>query len=166
MEDIYHSLKMDDSNKIGSRNDNHQLVSASVDSIQEKGLEINEWVDYGINNVKVQDLKISEGVESKEDFSKISWEDAIHATEQLPNLIEEVESRKGMEDFREIDRQNGVDPWFGKEKSFNLYYGGDPVKVEKIGDRYLIDHGRHRIFAAKGLGIEIIPARVKELKGY
>jgi len=112
----------------------------------------SEWVDRGIIDVPVQDLPISEDVNGPEDFDHhISWEDAKAATEKLPEIQKGVAEGKTADDFTGNDR-----------RVYDLYYGNDPVYVNKDGENYDIISGRHRIYAAKHLGLSTIPAHVKE----
>lgn len=122
----------------------------------------SEWVDRGIIDVPVKDLPAPDDVDSPDDFSKISWDDAITASEQLPGIQADVNAGKTAEDFSKEDEINGQSWQTGKRRIYDLYYGNDPVVLDKDGDQYTIDSGRHRIFAAKKLDLETIPARVKE----
>ncbi len=104
-----------------------------------------------------------EGVSGPEDFNHhISWEDAKSAADRLPGIQEEIKAGKTADDFSAEDLAAGVDYAHGKRGVYDLYYGSDPVKLDKIGDQYDIVSGRHRVFAAKAAGLESIPARVTE----
>jgi hypothetical protein len=123
----------------------------------------SDWVDHGIIDVQVSDLPDPENVSSPEDFDHhISWEDAQKATKQLPEIQKEVNGGKTGDDFYDEDQAAGLDHSEGKKRIYDLYYGSDPVRLDKVGDQYDIVSGRHRIFAAKELGLDTIPARVRE----
>jgi hypothetical protein len=127
--------------------------------------QLSEWKDLGIINVPVANLPDPDGVSSPADFNHhINWEDAKSATQQLPQIQKEVgEEGKTRDDFADQDQASGLDYSQGKTRIYDLYYSkNDPVKVNKIGEEYTIDSGRHRIYAAKALGLETIPARVSE----
>lgn len=137
--------------------------SKTISSIQGDDVEKQEWVDHGVIDVNVKDLPMPENVNSKEDFNHhINWNDAESATKEMPQIQNEVKEGKTREDFQKYDQQNGLGYTQGKERVYDLYYGSDPITLDKVGDQYTIISGRHRIFAAKELGIETIPARVKE----
>jgi hypothetical protein len=127
----------------------------------------NDWKDLGIVDVPVADLPSPDGVSSPDDFNHhISWEDAKSATEQLPQLQKEVSAGKIGDDFTVEDEAAGLDYQNGRRRLYDLYYSPyDPVQVDKMGNQYFINSGRHRIFAAKELGLNTIPARVKEKNG-
>lgn len=125
----------------------------------------SEWKDHGIIDVSVSDLPDPEGVSSLADFPHhISWEDAKYRTQQLPEVRKEVQKGKTREDFHAMDQKEGLPYKEGKEGAYDLWYGDDPVNLCKADDKYEITGGRHRIFAAKELGLNTIPARVKEKK--
>ncbi len=143
--------------------ENNSLSSEGIRSIQGETDKNPEWIDRGIIDVSVADLPDPEGVSSPEDFDHhIKWDDARSATEALPQMQQEVKNGKVRDDFHAQDVQDGLDYQHGKERIYDLYFGGDPVAVDKVGDQYTIVSGRHRIFAAKEAGLETIPARVNE----
>ena len=133
--------------------------SSPMDSQQLKDV----WEDKGVIDVPVADLPDPEGVESPQDFNHhISWDDAQSATKQLPEIREMVKNGKTGDDLSAEDQAAGLDYTHGKRRVFDLFYGSDPVTLDKDGDHYDIISGRHRIYAAKELGLSTIPARVKE----
>jgi hypothetical protein len=114
----------------------------------------SDWVDHGIIDVKVADLPWPEGVTSPADFERISWEDAQAATLRLPEIQKQLSAGVQPDDLTADDH-----------RVYGLYYGGQPVKLALINGEYDIDGGRHRVYAAKALGLETLPARVKEKLG-
>jgi hypothetical protein len=139
------------------------LGPQGIRAVQGEGVSTGEWVDHGIMDVPVQDLPTPDGVSSPADFNHhISWEDARAATEQLPGLQEQVNAGATGDDFSAADDAAGLSYAEGQRRLYDLYYGSDPVYVNKIGDNYDIISGRHRIYAAQALGMESIPVRVKE----
>jgi hypothetical protein len=92
----------------------------------------------------------------------IAWEDARSATLKLPEIQQEVNTGKSGDDFMAEDQAAGLDYAHGKRRVYDLYYGSDPVTLNKMGEKYDIVSGRHRVFAAKELGLSTIPARVIE----
>lgn len=123
----------------------------------------SEWKDLGIVDVSVADLPKPDDVAGPQDFDHhISYADAITASRQLPDLQEQVTAGKTGDDFRAEDQAAGLDYSDGRQRLYDLYYGADPVRLDKVGDQYDIVSGRHRIFAAKELGLATIPAHVRE----
>jgi len=126
----------------------------------------NDWVDHGIIDVPVADLPMPEGVSSPADFPHhITWDDCASATSQLPQIQQEVNAGKTGDDFFNEDQAAKLDHEHGKKRIYDLYYGSDPVQVDKVDGQYVsINSGRHRVYAAKALGLETMPARVIEKK--
>lgn len=134
-----------------------------IRSMQGVDASESDWVDRGIIDVPVKDLPMPEGVAGPEDFNHhISWEDAKSAAEQLPGIQSEMAAGKTADDFSAEDQKNGLDYAHGKRGVYDLFYGSDPIKLDKVGDNYDIISGRHRVFAAKAAGLESVPARVME----
>jgi hypothetical protein len=139
-------------------------VSPALPNTSSDSANISDWKNLGIVDVPVSALPDPD-VKSSDDFNhNISWEDAKKRTLELPSLQRDVAAGKVGDDFSAEDEAAGrsyTDPE-GRRRLFDLYYGSQPIKLAKDGDNYFIDGGNHRIFAAKELGLETIPARVKE----
>ncbi len=151
---------------IQSKSPPELLTPTGIRAIQGGDEPNQDWVDRGIINVPVADLPAPDGVSSPDDFDHhISWEDAVRATQQLPQIQEEVHLGKMGDDFDTQDQVNGLEYAHGQRRIYDLYYGLDPIQVDKIGAQYTINAGRHRIYAAKALGLDTIPARVMEKTG-
>lgn len=124
----------------------------------------NDWKNLGIINIPIADLPEPDGVNSPDDFNHhISWEDAKSATLQLPQIQKEVALGKTGDDFYAEDQAAGLDQQHGRKRVYDLYYSNtDPIQVDKDGGLYIINSGRHRIYAAKTLGLKSVPALVRE----
>lgn len=129
----------------------------------EAGDSASEWKDLGIVDVPVASLPAPEGVNGPQDFNHhIKYDDAISAAKQLPEVEEQMKAGKTKDDLWREDQASVVTYGAGKERVYDLFYGSDPVMLEKVGDNYTILSGRHRIYAAKEVGLKTIPAHVKE----
>lgn len=140
--------------KANEGSDNSQETPQSA--IEQK--ELNR-----IQDVPVSQLPWPEGVNGPQDFEKISHQDAVHVTNELQKMKPLIEEGYGAEDFGQLDKANGVDYLTGQQRIFELFYGSDPIRVYKYGEQYSIDKGRHRVYVAKELGLETIPAQVREI---
>lgn len=121
------------------------------------------WEDKGIVDVRVADLPKPDGVNGPEDFDHhISYPDAVRANERLQEMKPQIDSGFKSDDFAELDKQNGLDYANGQQRIYDLYYGSDPITLDKDGQNYDIVSGRHRVFVAQESGTDFIPARVKE----
>lgn len=123
----------------------------------------SDWVERGIQNVPVADLPWPEGVNGPEDFDHhISYDDAVDATEQLESIKPQIAQGLDSGDFAAQDAANGLDYEHGKQRVYDLFYGSQSIRLNKDGDAYSIVHGRHRVYVAKELGLDSIPADVVE----
>ena len=121
------------------------------------------WEDRGIIDVPVADLPQPEGVNGPQDFDHhITYPDAVAASRRLQEMKPQIDGGYKSDDFAALDRKNGLDYANGQQRINDLYYGSDPVTLDKDGDKYDIVGGRHRIFIAREAGYETIPARVRE----
>lgn len=124
-----------------------------------------EWVDRGIQDVPVTDLPSPEDVDGPQDFNHhISYDDAIAATHELQNIKPSVAQGWTGDDFSAADEKAGLDYANGQRRVYDLYYGRDPIRLNKDGSEYHIIDGRHRVYAAKVVGLDTVPAHVIERK--
>lgn len=123
---------------------------------------ISEWVDRGIQDVPVADLPQPDGITVENFDHHITHQDAVRALEKFEKMRPLLAQGYKSEDFAALDRANGLEYADGQQRIHDLFFGSDPVYVNKDGANYDIISGRHRVFVAKELGIETIPARVKE----
>ncbi len=124
--------------------------------------EAYDWVDRGIVDVPVAQLPDAPDIQRPEDFKKISFEDAIEGVDRLPQIQQEMQAGKTLDDFRQEDLDNGIQGNGGKAGYYQLFYGSSPIRVDKVGEDYTVIDGRHRIAAARLRGLETLPAHVVE----
>ena len=122
------------------------------------------WVDTGIHNIPINKIDLSDSyVNGPEDFQHVPYSEMVRGVRILENEVRPaVEQGADNEHFRELDQQRGVDYAHGTQRVYETFYGGEPIKLNKIGDRYVIDGGYHRLYVAKELRLDSIPARVLE----
>ncbi len=116
----------------------------------------------GFVDVPVADLPDPEGVNSPADFDHhISWENAKSAALLLPHMQQEIASGKTGDDFALEDLSAGLDWEHGRKRVYDLFYSpNDPIRLERGSKGYSITSGRHRVYAAKAVGLHTIPAQV------
>jgi len=124
----------------------------------------SEWKVPGFVDVPVSNLPNPEGVNSPADFNHhISWENAKSAALLLPQIQQEIASGKTGDDFALEDIAAGLDWEHGRKRVYDLFYStNEPVRLEKNGCTYSITSGRHRVYVAKAVGLNTIPAQVIE----
>lgn len=132
--------------------------------MKESAADKGQWVDVGIQNVPVDKIDDSDTyVHGPEDFKKVSREDMVHGLETLQSEVRPaVENGADKEYFRSLDQARGFDYPSGTQRIYEAFYGQDAIRLDKIGDSYLVENGYHRIYTAKELGLDTIPARVIE----
>lgn len=135
-------------------------------SIGMKESEANkdQWIDAGIQNVAVDKIDDSDTyVNGPEDFNKVSHEEMMRGLRTLHSEVRPaVENGADKEYFRNLDQERGHDYPNGTQRIYESFYGHDAIRLDKIGDRYIVENGYHRIYVAKELGLDTVPARVIE----
>lgn len=118
----------------------------------------------GIRNVRVnQVLNVETAhVKGKADFHKVSYEDMVEGFRKLKSIVlPAVEEGADGTYFSRIDSQKNLNYKNGYRKIYDVFYGDDCIRVVNLGNnRYEIDKGHHRLFVAKKLAWETIPAQV------
>lgn len=126
--------------------------------------ERSEWVDTGIRDVPVADLPEPDDIHNDSDFQKISEDDMRAGLERLQEMRPAIESGRGASSdyWARFDEQRGLDYGHGYRRVYDAFYGHDAIRLNKDSDQYDIVNGRHRVWLAKSMGIETLPARVIE----
>jgi hypothetical protein len=132
--------------------------------MKEKDVYEGKWVNTGIQDVPVDKIDDSDSpVNSPEDFRKVSYDEVVRGSRTLQNELQPaVQNGADKEYFEKLDKQRGIDYPNGSTRIYEAFYGDNAIKLNKIGDRYYVENGYHRIFVAKELGIARIPALVIE----
>lgn len=139
------------------------LSSEGAKAIQGESSDAGVWTEFGIIDAPVADLPQPEGITGPSDFDHhITYQGATAAVRQLRGIQRKVRAGWARNDFASADEAAGLDYANGTCRIYELFYGSDPVMLNKVGDVYTIVKGRHRIYAAKSAGLATIPARVIE----
>jgi hypothetical protein len=162
MTDKDYNAQVDSEGYLKPPTESYTFSPEEIKTIQGESSDLYDWVDRGIVDVRVADLPDPEWVKGPSDFHHITWKDAQKVTADLPQLQKEVNAGKTAEDFSREDEIAGLDHQHGRRRLYDLYYGEDSIRVGTDGGEYTIDHGQHRIFAAKHAGLETIPVRLLE----
>lgn len=122
--------------------------------------------DNGIQEVDVRDLPYPEGISGADDFQKVSPDEMADGLRKLDLMKPYIESGEGAsaDYWADVDQRYGVAYPDGYQKVYESFYGDEPIRLTKVGDNYDIENGRHRIWIAKELGWQKIPARVIEYR--
>lgn len=142
-------------------------VEPSRQNVKASGQSGKTWVERGIQNVKVSDLPDPKDITSKEDFHKVSLEDMQSGLERLPEMLPLIESGEGnsRDYWATVDEQRGLSIANGYQRVYDAFYGeSNVIRLNRDGNQYSIINGRHRIWLAKRMGIETLPASIAELQ--
>lgn len=122
-------------------------------------------IDHGVIDVPVRDLPRPEGVHGPADFHKYPEDEMVRELHDLENMKHTIHSGEGRSSdyWRAVDQQVGRDYQHGYQRVYEAFYGDDAVRLEKIGDKYNVINGEHRIYLAKQIGYQTLPAHVIEL---
>lgn len=133
---------------------------SNLDQMNEASTE-EDWIDEGIQDVSVETLPQPEGIGGDEDFKKISREEMQDGLEKLQEMKPIIDSGQGASSdyWANVDASNGASYADGYRRVYDAFYGSDAIRI--VDDRGQIDiiNGRHRIYLAKEMGIESLPAR-------
>jgi hypothetical protein len=120
--------------------------------------------EYGYQNVQLDQIDLRDShVHSTDDFSKVSYDEMQEGLRKLNEVVRPaVEQGSGPEYFSQLDEQMGLNYSSGYRNIYDAFYGNQsPIKLVQSGNGYVVDNGYHRLFAAKQMGIESLPAKIK-----
>jgi len=127
-----------------------------------------QWQEKGIQNVPVQAIlsQIDLGqshVKNAQDFTKIPYDTMVEGCRKLAQVVLPAVANGADRDyFARLDQEHGLQYEHGYERIYDAFYGGDAIRLTKRGNQYDIINGYHRLFVAKELGLEYLPASVVE----
>lgn len=124
----------------------------------------DEWVDRGMRDVPVADLPEPQDIQDDNDFHKVSEDEMRAGLERLQEMQAAIESGDGASSdyWATFDEQRDLDYEHGYRRIYDALYGQDAIRLVRDGDQYDIINGRHRVWLARRMGIETLPARVIE----
>lgn len=138
----------------------------ALDGIEEmpERVDRSQWIDTGIRDVTVADLPTPEGVDGPGSFEKVSEAEMRTGLNRLQEMQTQIESGVGASSdyWGQVDQQKGLDYADGYRRVYDAFYGHDAIRLTRDGANYDIINGRHRIWLAKQMGVEALPARVIE----
>jgi uncharacterized protein YoxC len=122
------------------------------------------WFDRGIQNVRLAELPNPEGIHSSDDFKKVSQAVMQAGIQRLQEMLPIIERGEGQNTdyWAQVDQRQGLTYEHGYQRIYEAFYGDSAIKLERIGNQYTITNGRHRLWLAKQMGIEMLPAQVTE----
>jgi hypothetical protein len=126
-----------------------------------------EWIDAGFQTIRVDavDIRDLDHVRSSDDFRKVSKEEMIEGFKKLDSIVAPAVRRGADNDyFRRLDQAEGLSYQNGYQRIYEAFYGDSSIRLERDGEVYGVVNGAHRLYVARELGRESVPARVIERK--
>lgn len=142
------------------------IAGQAAQPSSEPGQAEEVWEDRGIQTVRLADLPEPAGIASEDDFDRWPADEMRHGLERLQEMLPAIESGEGRDSdyWAAVDRARG----FGRagpnsyQRIYEVFYGQRAAKVLWNGSSYEIEHGHHRIWLAKRMGLESLPVHLKE----
>jgi hypothetical protein len=165
----------DDTPSVPEQSEQQQLQSAISDRTYAPTAEAQGKVASAVDAVPeisdVYDVRISQinspEINSPEDFRTGSYEGLRQDLERLQELKPHIEAGHGEQTADAWDQQRRLGHYAeqgyvrGYTDAYETYYRADPVALSINEDgRYEILDGRHRVYLAREIGLETMPARV------
>lgn len=121
-----------------------------------------KWVEQGIIDVPLEQIDTSDSsVQGAQDFRKVSHDDMVAGLQKLEQVVRPaVQNGADGDYFSALDAEQGLEYANGYRRIYDAFYGGTPIRLEKVGERYQVTNGQHRLFVARKLGLNSIPASV------
>jgi hypothetical protein len=147
--------------KLPNRDSTASLFEQTAPSDQ---ADQGEWVEKGIQDVRVAELPQPEGIEGSDDFKKVSQADMEAGIQRLQEMRPAIEDGSGNSSdyWSHIDHQQGLTYEKGYQRIYDAFYGNSAIHICRDGQQIDIVNGRHRIWLAKQMGIQSLPARIVE----
>ena len=120
------------------------------------------WVDTGIQMVDLDLIDLSDSpVADTGDFHKVSAQEMQEGLRKLQDVVAPAVAQGADGDyFSRLDAAQGLDYAHGYRRIYDAFYGQDCIRLDKVGDRYQVVNGYHRLFLARQMGMKTLPARV------
>lgn len=124
------------------------------------------WVELGIRDVEVQKLSDVEGISDKSDFKKVLMKDMKAGLIRYLEIRKVLDTGKGnsKDHWAEVDRKKDLSYPDGYQRIYEAFYGREPIRITKDGNKYTVENGRHRVWLAQQMGIRVLPASIVERK--
>jgi hypothetical protein len=117
-----------------------------------------------VKHVELSAIDTSDREISAADFQKgyspddLKW--AYHALHEV--VMPGVAAGRGRDYFTRRDAAEGRQGTRSYSDTFGGFFGDDAIRLERRGDKYVVTNGYHRIWIAKQMGLQSVPARVVE----
>ena len=113
--------------------------------------------------VELRRIDVSDShVHGPNDFHKVSYDDMVEGFRKLQHVVRPaVEQGADGEYFSRLDAEQGLENAQGYRHIYESFYGDSAIRLDALGDRYIVVNGYHRLYVAGDLGIETVPAHIE-----
>jgi hypothetical protein len=120
------------------------------------------WVDQGVQAIAVDQIDLTQSpVQGLADFHKITPQEVTIGFQKLQTVVAPaVAQGHGADYFAQLDVAQGLSGEDGYQHIYEVFYGGDAIRLNKVGNSYDVVNGYHRLYIARQLGLKSVPAHV------
>jgi hypothetical protein len=118
---------------------------------------------HDIQDVPLNDIDLSDSyLKSDADYKKVAREEMVLGLKRLEEVVRPAVLKGADADyFYALDEAQGLDPAHGYHNLYLVFYSNNScIKLERVGDKYHVNNGYHRLAVARELGLTTIPAQV------
>jgi hypothetical protein len=121
----------------------------------------DQWIATRIDAFDLSLLPPMDGIPSS---PKVTSEELRVGIAKLQEMKPDIDSGIGRskEYWASVDRNQGFDYPNGYQKVYDSFYGSAPIRIEKVGSKYEVVDGRHRVLVAQQMGIKFLPVVLVE----
>lgn len=125
------------------------------------------WMNLGVQDVPLDSIDVGDSpVHGSDDYRKVSEAEMRAGLERFNKVVRSnVAKGRGADYFRDLDASMGLSYPDGYLRLYEAFYGGDAIRLNRVGERYEVVNGYHRLRLARLLGWHTIPAHVTARDG-
>lgn len=137
------------------------MGSTAGQSMRERSLQ---ELHPDIRDILLDQIDLTDSpVHEETDFKEVSHAEIITGLEKLSQVRRWISSGATDQWLYDVDqeaRARGMPEAQSHHNIYKVFFGDDAIALEKVGDRYRVLNGYHRLAVARELGWTTIPARV------
>ena len=128
-------------------------ASGREPTLQERHPDIR---DILLNMIDLSDSPVHDAA----DYHKVSKAEMVAGFEKLTQVRRWIGQGATEQQLYDESRAQGLSDAQSYHNIYQVFYGDNAIALEKVGDRYRVINGYHRLAVAQELGWTTIPARI------
>jgi len=118
-----------------------------------------KWVSRRVEDFDLASLPMPEDIVGRRDFVKVTLKEMQEGLMKLEEIRLVLKTGNGMnsDHWAGVDKEKGFEYANGYQRVYDAFYGIEPIRIERTGNTYTLINGRHRVWAAKQMGIKTLP---------